>query len=111
MVEARILLILKEYGELNSFQICRLLNKRDIRDCREVEDLSMTYYNYGRYGGHYACKFCEIPYSKVLSTLNKLIKKGLVKKERRRVHDPACNRGYDFWNIYSLTDFARKVLS
>jgi len=111
VVEARILLILKEYGELNSFQICRIINGKDLRDCKEAEDLSKTYYNYERYGGHYACRFCETPYIKVLNALNRLIKKGLVKKERRKVPDPACNRGYDFWNIYSLTDFARKALS
>jgi len=111
VVEVRILLLLKEYGELNSFQICRLLNGKTIDICRESRELAKTYASYKRYGHREACKFCSIPYSKVRSCLERLVKKGLVKKEKRKVPDPYCLRGYDFHNIYSLTDFARKVLS
>jgi len=111
VVEARILRILAEHGELNSFQICRIINSKTIDICREARDLAKSFAGYKRYGHREACKFCEIPYHKVKAALDKLERKGLVRKEKRKVPDPYCLRGYDFWNIYSLTDFARKILS
>ena len=110
MLEAKIILLLAEHGGLNSFQICRLINNKTIDICRESRDLAKTFRQYKRYGHREACKFCEIPYSKVRSALEKLVRKGLVKKERRRVPDRFCTRGYDFHNIYSLTPFTLRII-